>query len=60
MNKAAQELGRRGGQAKSEAKAEAARENGRKGGRPKKKKPPYPQPGPFLERGIWKKGGIGE
>ena len=29
------EIGRRGGQAKSERKAEAARLNGRKGGRPK-------------------------
>lgn len=35
MNKAAQELGRLGGQAKSEAKAAASRENGKKGGRPR-------------------------
>jgi hypothetical protein len=34
----AEELGRRGGAAKSEAKARAAQANGRKGGRPRKKK----------------------
>lgn len=33
-NKAAQELGRKGGQAKSETKTEAVRANGAKGGRP--------------------------
>lgn len=33
----AQQLGARGGQATSEAKAQAARENGRKGGRPRRK-----------------------
>lgn len=38
MNRAAQQLGRLGGKATSEAKAEAARKNGAKGGRPKKKK----------------------
>jgi hypothetical protein len=38
MNKAAQQLGRLGGMAKTDAKAQAARENGKKGGRPKKKK----------------------
>lgn len=42
MNKAAQQLGRRGGRATSEAKAAAARANGAKGGRPKKT-PPTPQ-----------------
>lgn len=36
MNKAAQQLGRRGGRVKSEAKAAAVRENGKKGGRPRK------------------------
>ena len=36
MNKAAQELGRRGGSVKSDAKKQAAKENGKKGGRPKK------------------------
>ena len=35
MNKAAQQLGRLGGLAKSKAKADAARENGKKGGRPR-------------------------
>jgi hypothetical protein len=35
------ELGRKGGQAKSIAKAEAARENGKKGGRPQKWVTPY-------------------
>ncbi len=35
-NPAAVALGRKGGAAKSEAKAAAARENGKKGGRPKK------------------------
>ena len=35
-NPAAVELGRKGGQATSEAKSEAARANGAKGGRPKK------------------------
>jgi hypothetical protein len=34
-NKAAQELGRKGGQAKSETKTETARANGAKGGRPR-------------------------
>jgi hypothetical protein len=34
MNKAAAELGRKGGKAKTEAKASAARQNGQKGGRP--------------------------
>jgi hypothetical protein len=38
MNPAAQQLGRRGGLAKSKAKAEASRENGKLGGRPKRKK----------------------
>lgn len=33
-NKAAQQLGRKGGKTKTEAKAEAARANGAKGGRP--------------------------
>lgn len=33
---AAATLGRRGGKAKSEAKAQAARANGKKGGRPRK------------------------
>ena len=37
-NKAAQQLGKLGGQAKSEAKARTAKENGKKGGRPKKLK----------------------
>jgi len=37
-NKAAQQLGKLGGQVKSEAKAKAAKENGKKGGRPKKEK----------------------
>ena len=36
-NRAAQQLGRLGGLARSEAKASAARENGKLGGRPKKK-----------------------
>lgn len=38
VNRAAQALGRKGGKAKSKAKAEASRKNGKKGGRPKKKK----------------------
>lgn len=38
MNKAAQQLGRLGGLAKSAAKAAAVRENGKLGGRPKKPK----------------------
>lgn len=38
MNKAAQELGRLGGLAKSKAKTKAARENAKLGGRPKSKK----------------------
>ena len=38
MNKAAQQLGRLGGKATSEAKAAAARANGKLGGRPKKPK----------------------
>lgn len=42
MNKAAQQLGRRGGRSISAAKAAAARANGSKGGRPKKT-PPTPQ-----------------
>jgi hypothetical protein len=37
-NKAAQELGAKGGRVKSPAKSQAARENGKKGGRPKKEK----------------------
>lgn len=37
-NKHAQQLGKLGGQVKSEAKAKAVRENGKKGGRPKKEK----------------------
>jgi hypothetical protein len=37
LNKAAQLLGRKGGQAKSPAKQNASRENGKKGGRPKTK-----------------------
>lgn len=36
-NKAAQELGRLGGLARSEAKARASRKNGKLGGRPPKK-----------------------
>ena len=36
IKKAASALGRKGGSAKTEAKATTARENGRKGGRPKK------------------------
>lgn len=36
MNKAAQQLGRLGGKAKSEAKTEAARANGAAGGRPRR------------------------
>lgn len=32
-------LGRKGGSAKSDAKAAAVRANGKKGGRPRKKKP---------------------
>ncbi len=36
MGQVAREMGRRGGQARSEAKAAAARLNGRKGGRPRK------------------------
>lgn len=36
VNKAAQQLGKLGGQVKSEAKTKAARLNGKKGGRPKK------------------------
>lgn len=35
-NKHAQQLGKLGGQVKSEAKAKAVRENGKKGGRPRK------------------------
>ena len=35
-NKHAQQLGKLGGQVKSEAKAKAVRENGKKGGRPKR------------------------
>lgn len=35
-NKAAQALGRRGGKAKTIAKAAAARNNGKKGGRPRR------------------------
>jgi hypothetical protein len=35
-NPAAVALGRKGGKARSEAKADAARVNGQKGGRPKK------------------------
>ena len=35
-NKHAQQLGKLGGQVKSEAKAKAVRENGKLGGRPKK------------------------
>lgn len=35
-NAAAVQLGRLGGQARTDAKAEAARENGKKGGRPPK------------------------
>ena len=38
IKKAAIILGRKGGMAKSEAKANAARQNGKKGGRPKLKK----------------------
>lgn len=38
MNRAAQQLGRIGGKAKSAAKSAAAKENGKRGGRPKKKK----------------------
>jgi len=34
----ASEMGRKGGQAKSERKTAAVRENGKKGGRPKKEK----------------------
>ena len=42
-NKAAQQLGRLGGLAKSPAKAEAAKRNGAKGGWPKgKKRKPLP------------------
>ena len=37
-NRAAQQLGRLGGLARSEAKARAARENGRLGGRPPKRR----------------------
>jgi hypothetical protein len=37
-NKAAQQLGRKGGQATSAAKAAAARRNGKLGGRPRKLK----------------------
>jgi hypothetical protein len=40
MNKAAQALGRLGGQSKSAAKGEASKRNGKLGGRPKKPKPP--------------------
>jgi general stress protein YciG len=36
-NKAAQELGQKGGRVKSPVKSQAARENGKKGGRPPKK-----------------------
>jgi hypothetical protein len=36
MRQVAREMGRRGGSARSEAKARAARRNGRKGGRPRK------------------------
>jgi hypothetical protein len=36
INKAAATLGRKGGSAKSDAKAKASRENGKLGGRPKK------------------------
>lgn len=39
-NKAAQELGRLGGRARSEAKARAARANGKLGGRPPKRRKP--------------------
>ena len=39
-NKAAQELGRLGGLARSEAKARAARANGTLGGRPRKRRKP--------------------
>lgn len=38
MQNAASEIGRKGGQAKSERKAASSRENGKKGGRPKKEK----------------------
>lgn len=40
MNRAAQQLGRLGGQAKSAAKAAAAKENGKRGGRPRNKPVP--------------------
>lgn len=43
-NKAAQQLGRLGGLAKSAAKAVAVRENGKLGGRPKKAKRAAPLP----------------
>jgi hypothetical protein len=38
IRKAAALIGRKGGQAKTEAKVKAARENGKKGGRPRKRK----------------------
>lgn len=37
LNKAAQQLGKLGGLAKSKKKAKASRVNGKKGGRPKKR-----------------------
>jgi hypothetical protein len=42
-NKHAVSLGRKGGKARSEAKASAARLNGQKGGRPKKPRPDQPK-----------------
>jgi hypothetical protein len=38
ISEGAQEMGKRGGQAKSKRKAAASRSNGAKGGRPKKRK----------------------
>lgn len=42
LHRAAVALGKRGGRAKTPAKAAAARANGRKGGRPRKR-PPTPK-----------------
>ena len=52
MNKHAQELGRLGGKATSEAKTAASQENGKLGGRPKKLKRRKPNPRGAVRRGA--------